>query len=141
MRPFLADLVKRYPSEGGIYLSEFGFSEPFENECVSQTVTFSTVLRFSKNFIYQITQDSGRTAYFNSYLGEVLTGIVEDGLPVKGVFGWSMVDNFEWISGLSSTSARPAARPKLICSSIRRPIRRLQQVRRCIPHCPIKLIF
>lgn len=32
VRPFLADLVKRYPTKGGIYLSEFGFAEPYENE-------------------------------------------------------------------------------------------------------------
>jgi beta-glucosidase len=108
VRPFLADLAKRYPTEGGIYLSEFGFSEPFENEYAYQLAAARHgVLRLSKTFIYQITQDSGRTAYFNSYLGEVLKGIVEDGIPIKGVFGWSMVDNFEWNSGLSSTSTRP----------------------------------
>jgi beta-glucosidase len=59
-------------------------------------------LGFSKQFIYQVTQDSGRTAYYLSYLGEVLKGIVEDGLPIKGTFAWSLVDNFEWNSGLSS---------------------------------------
>ncbi len=57
-----------------------------------------------KPFIYQITEDSGRTAYFNSYLGEVLLGIVDDKLPIKGTFAWSLVDNFEWNSGLSSES-------------------------------------
>lgn len=56
-----------------------------------------------KQYIYQITQDNGRTAYFNSYLGEVLKGVVEDGLDIRGVFAWSMLDNFEWNSGLSST--------------------------------------
>ncbi|ORY32853.1 glycoside hydrolase superfamily [Naematelia encephala] len=87
VRPFLADLVNRYPTKGGIYLSEFGFSEPFENE---------------KNYIYQITEDTGRTTYYLSYLGEVLKAINDDGLPVKGTFAWSLVDNFEWNSGLST---------------------------------------
>ncbi|RSH88885.1 hypothetical protein EHS25_002547 [Saitozyma podzolica] len=87
VRPFLADLVKRYPTKGGIYLSEFGFAEPYENE---------------KQFIYQVTEDAGRTAYYMSYLGEVLKGIVDDGIPIKGTFAWSLVDNFEWNSGFST---------------------------------------
>ena len=87
LRTLLAQLVERYPTEGDIHLSEFGFSEPFENE---------------ENFLYQITEDVARTAYFNSYLGEVLKGVVEDGVPIKGVFAWSMLDNFEWNSGLGT---------------------------------------
>lgn len=59
-------------------------------------------LTIRRQYIYQVTQDNGRTAYFNSYLGEVLKGIVDDGLPIKGTFAWSMLDNFEWNSGLSS---------------------------------------
>lgn len=39
-----------------------------------------------------------------SYLGEVLKGIVDDGIPIKGTFAWSLVDNFEWNSGFSSES-------------------------------------
>jgi beta-glucosidase len=59
-----------------------------------------------KQFIYQVTEDAGRTAYYMSYLGEVLKGIVDDGIPIKGTFAWSLVDNFEWNSGFSSESRR-----------------------------------
>ena len=55
-----------------------------------------------KEFIYQVTNDGGRTAYYLSYLGEVLKGICDDGLPIKGTFAWSLVDNFEWNSGFST---------------------------------------
>jgi beta-glucosidase len=44
--------------------------------------------------------------YFNSILGEVLKAICDDGTPVKGSFAWSLVDNFEWNSGLSSELLR-----------------------------------
>jgi beta-glucosidase len=32
MRPLLCRLSERYPTKGGIYLTEFGFAEPYENE-------------------------------------------------------------------------------------------------------------
>ena len=32
VRPFLKYLVDKYPAQGGIYLSEFGFAEAYENE-------------------------------------------------------------------------------------------------------------
>lgn len=89
---------------------------------VSELNTWLITFDRRKNYIYQITEDSGRTAYFNSYLGEVLKGIVDDKIPIKGTFAWSLVDNvsilrlylvqfllirygqFEWNSGLSSES-------------------------------------
>ena len=37
-----------------------------------------------------------------SYLTEVLKGLCDDGLPIKGTFAWSLVDNFEWNTGFSA---------------------------------------
>ncbi|WWD17113.1 hypothetical protein CI109_101550 [Kwoniella shandongensis] len=93
LRQSLSDLLRRYPTDGGIYLSEFGFAEPGENE---------------QPYKYIATTDTKRELYFLSYLGEVLKAIVEDGTPVKGTFGWSLVDkllrisqSFEWNNGFS----------------------------------------
>lgn len=42
--------------------------------------------------------DERRTAYFESHLGAVQDAI-DDGVPVKGYFAWSLLDNFEWAEG------------------------------------------
>ncbi|WVQ99492.1 hypothetical protein IAU59_006627 [Kwoniella sp. CBS 9459] len=77
VRGFLKDLTQRYPTDGGIYLSEFGFAEPEENE---------------QAYKYIVTTDTKRELYFLSYLGEVLKAIHEDGIDVRGTFAWSLVD-------------------------------------------------
>ncbi|OCF32930.1 hypothetical protein I316_05267 [Kwoniella heveanensis BCC8398] len=77
IRGFLKDLTQRYPTNGGIYLSEFGFAEPEENE---------------QAYKYIVTTDTKRELYFLSYLGEVLKAIHEDGTDVRGTFAWSLVD-------------------------------------------------
>ena len=42
--------------------------------------------------------DAARIAYFNSHLAQ-LTQLKAEGLPVKGYFAWSLLDNFEWAFG------------------------------------------
>ncbi len=42
--------------------------------------------------------DHGRTAYLRAHLGAVLDAI-ESGVPVRGYFYWSLLDNFEWAWG------------------------------------------
>ncbi|MEP7293060.1 MAG: GH1 family beta-glucosidase [Chloroflexota bacterium] len=42
--------------------------------------------------------DDRRTAYFEGHL-EAVQHAVDDGVPVKGYFAWSLMDNFEWAEG------------------------------------------
>ncbi|KAK7054359.1 hypothetical protein VNI00_003553 [Paramarasmius palmivorus] len=105
MRPYLGELQRRWPTKK-MYITEFGFSEPFEG------------LRQPQQ-LYRIKEDVARTDYFMTYLGEILLAIHEDNLPIAGVFAWgrpsfpacicklkssglAMIDNMEWASGLSS---------------------------------------
>jgi beta-glucosidase len=45
-------------------------------------------------------RDDQRIAYLRAYLGAVLDAI-EAGVPVRGYFVWSLLDNFEWAFGYS----------------------------------------
>ncbi|KAK0451444.1 glycoside hydrolase superfamily [Desarmillaria tabescens] len=81
----LKDLHSRWPSNK-LYVSEFGFAGPYENE---------------KTDLSQIKEDVDRTNYFLTYLGEMLLCIHEDGVPIQGAFAWAMLDNAEWASGTS----------------------------------------
>ncbi|KAI4528382.1 glycoside hydrolase [Schizophyllum commune Loenen D] len=85
VRGLLNELQKRWPSPK-IYVSEFGFAEPLEDE---------------RKTLAEIKEDVGRTNYYMTYLGEILQAIHEDGLPIGGIFAWAMVDNAEWVSGLA----------------------------------------
>ena len=44
--------------------------------------------------------DSGRVMYLRNYLAE-LNRAVAEGVPIKGYFLWSLLDNFEWADGYS----------------------------------------
>ncbi|KIK57390.1 glycoside hydrolase family 1 protein [Collybiopsis luxurians FD-317 M1] len=88
LRASFKEYHKRWPAKK-IYLSEFGFAEPFEG--VRQP-----------SLIYHITEDVDRTNYYMTYLAELLLSIHEDGIPVQGAFAWAMVDNAEWNSGQSA---------------------------------------
>jgi len=70
-----------------MYISEFGFVEPFEE---------------LRTELFRITEDVARTNYFMTYLGQILLSIHEDGVPIAGAFAWAMIDNAEWNSGLSA---------------------------------------
>ncbi|KAG7088776.1 hypothetical protein E1B28_012742 [Marasmius oreades] len=88
LRGALREMQKRWPTKK-MYISEFGFVEPFEGTRQPQE-------------LFQIKEDVARTNYFMTYLGEILLAIHEDKLPIAGAFAWSMVDNIEWGSGLST---------------------------------------
>ncbi|XP_031394954.1 beta-glucosidase 44-like isoform X2 [Punica granatum] len=45
--------------------------------------------------------DTARIDYYRSYLKELKTAI-DNGANVTGYFAWSLVDNFEWMSGYTS---------------------------------------
>jgi beta-glucosidase len=42
--------------------------------------------------------DTDRVAFLRSYVGELQRATAE-GVPVRGYFLWSLIDNFEWIAG------------------------------------------
>ncbi|KAF7377506.1 Glycoside hydrolase family 1 protein [Mycena sanguinolenta] len=96
LRSYLKGLQTRWPTNK-MYVSEFGFVEPFEE---------------LRTEIFRITEDVARTGkpfnsmfsadYFMTYLGQILLSIHEDGVPIMGAFAWAMVDNAEWNDGLSA---------------------------------------
>lgn len=45
-------------------------------------------------------RDSKRISYFDTYLTQI-AGAIEDGVPVKGFYAWTLIDNFEWSHGIS----------------------------------------
>ena len=65
-----------------IYITENGYSS-------------SDVLRSDGR-----VQDTDRVLYLRNYLDE-LHRAVSEGIPVKGYFLWSLLDNFEWSDGFS----------------------------------------
>ncbi|KAI8579915.1 hypothetical protein K450DRAFT_239709 [Umbelopsis ramanniana AG] len=86
IREQLKYLSKTYPTKGGLYISEFGWAEAFENQRTEQ---------------YQIVSDYGRETYYRDYLNEFLLSIHQDGVDLRGVFAWSLYDNYEWALGLT----------------------------------------
>lgn len=86
LRGFYKGLQTRWPTKK-MYISEFGFVEPFE------------ALRTE---MFRITEDVARTDYFMTYLGQILLSIHEDEVPIQGAFAWAMIDNAEWSSGTSA---------------------------------------
>jgi len=44
-------------------------------------------------------KDEKRSDYLLRHLEEIHRAIAEDGVPVKGYFHWSLMDNFEWAKG------------------------------------------
>ena len=47
----------------------------------------------------EILKDEFRVKYFESYVEAMAQASAEDGVNVKGYFGWSLMDNFEWAEG------------------------------------------
>lgn len=45
-------------------------------------------------------RDRERTGYCEEHLA-ALAALLEDGLPLKGYFAWSLLDNYEWAIGYS----------------------------------------
>ncbi|WP_340681667.1 GH1 family beta-glucosidase [Amycolatopsis coloradensis] len=81
----LADLIHRLTDEYGaraIYVTESGAA--FDDKVAEDGSV----------------HDADRIAYLEEHLGAV-AGAAEAGAPVKGYFAWSLLDNFEWDSGLS----------------------------------------
>ncbi|KAJ7054170.1 glycoside hydrolase superfamily [Mycena amicta] len=86
LRSYLKGVHQRWPTNK-MYISEFGFVEPFEE---------------LRTELFRITEDVARTDYFMTYLGQILLSIHEDNVPIAGAFAWAMIDNAEWSSGTSA---------------------------------------
>jgi beta-glucosidase len=81
LRKLLVRLAKDY-SPPAIYITENGAAFPD--------------IRSHDGHVH----DLERTAYLESHVAAVAQAIA-DGSPVRGYFGWSLLDNFEWAEGYS----------------------------------------
>ena len=45
--------------------------------------------------------DDEHVAYMSEYVEEMRLALVEDGVDMRGYFGWSLLDNYEWSDGYS----------------------------------------
>lgn len=79
LRKLLTWISNRY-SNPDIYITEGGWS-------------------IQANTSAEAQNDLARIQYFANYTSEILNSINEDGVNVKGYFGWSLMDNFEWEMG------------------------------------------
>ncbi|KZT70480.1 glycoside hydrolase family 1 protein [Daedalea quercina L-15889] len=80
-RSLLNYLWKTY--EKLIYVTENGFAVKDEHQMS----------------LPEALHDKDRLEYFEGYANAMLGPVSEDGVPVKGYFGWSLLDNFEWTDG------------------------------------------
>lgn len=79
LRKLLCWINKRYNPNGGIIITENGCANKEESEESGKNDTF-------------------RVEFLHGYITEVCKAINE-GVPVKGYFVWSLLDNFEWAFG------------------------------------------
>ncbi|KAI9146725.1 Beta-glucosidase 1B [Paramyrothecium foliicola] len=80
VRPILGYWQHTYPTEYGITLGEFGLP-PYRAAEMSDD---------------QHVMDPAQSNFYIPFLREILKAINYDGIKMKGIFGWSFVDNWEW---------------------------------------------
>ncbi|PSR73245.1 hypothetical protein PHLCEN_2v10905 [Hermanssonia centrifuga] len=80
-RDLLNYLYKRYRKP--IYVTENGFAVKDED----------------KKTVEEALQDDDRVQYYRGVTSSLLAAVKEDGVDVRGYFGWSLLDNFEWADG------------------------------------------
>ncbi|KAG6831012.1 hypothetical protein H0H92_013199 [Tricholoma furcatifolium] len=92
VRGSLKDLQERWPTKK-MYVSEFGFTEPFEAQWTELYQITEDTMRTSNVDVYFLTVTDlillCYTDYFMTYLGEILLAIHEDNLPIAGTFAWA----------------------------------------------------
>jgi len=68
--------------KGAVYVTENGWS------CHSMTADAAA-------------RDEEQVGYYRDYVEQMRLAVVEDGVDVRGYFGWSLLDNYEWSDGYS----------------------------------------
>ncbi|KAK4048912.1 hypothetical protein OIV83_004468 [Microbotryomycetes sp. JL201] len=86
-RRMLKYISEKYPTKGGIYITEFGFSPAGEAE---------------RQNLAPILWDEARQIYYRNYLTELLYATNVDKIDVRGALAWSILDNFEWQAGMGT---------------------------------------
>ena len=81
---FLHYIQDTWHPSGGISVSEFGWTEPFEDQ---------------KALKQDILTDPGRVMYYRTYMEAILVAISE-GVNVVGCLAWAIMDNLEWVDGM-----------------------------------------
>jgi beta-glucosidase/6-phospho-beta-glucosidase/beta-galactosidase len=84
MRKYL-NHVKNYYEVPKIYVTEFGVDVAGESDMTKEVAL----------------KDTYRQEYYQRYMYQVALAFKEDKVPLKGVFAWSLMDNFEWGDGLN----------------------------------------
>lgn len=77
--------IKDYYEVEDIYITEFGCDVKGESD-MSKEVAL---------------KDTYRQEYYQRYMYQVALAAQEDKVRVKGIFAWSLMDNFEWGDGLN----------------------------------------
>jgi beta-glucosidase len=85
LRKLLSWAAKRYPSSE-FWVSELGVAVPNEAQLS----------------IDLIIKDQFRIDFFNTHLQAIMDACLLDGVPVKTVLVWSLLDNWEWQFGYTS---------------------------------------
>ncbi|KAL7415189.1 glycoside hydrolase family 1 protein [Mrakia frigida] len=84
LRKLLNYLYDRYKTP--IYMTENGWAIMNENDLTGE----------------EAVHDASRVQYFQGQLAALRDAVVIDKIPVHSYFAWSMLDNFEWASGLQA---------------------------------------
>lgn len=88
------------PPDAGVELTQMGY--PFAPEALEGVIR--TVARHSKRPIYVTengvaTEDDARRVAFIDRAVEGVFACLRDGIDVRGYIHWSLLDNWEWVSG------------------------------------------
>jgi len=84
MRKYLEHVHEHYKAES-VYVTEFGVDVQGESD-----MTLAEAL-----------EDNYRQEYYKRYMEQIALAKKESKVPVKGIFAWSLMDNFEWGDGLN----------------------------------------
>jgi beta-glucosidase/6-phospho-beta-glucosidase/beta-galactosidase len=104
---FLHYIQNKWKPAGGIAISEFGFTEPFE---------------YYKTLRQDILTDPIRTLYYQDYVKALLLAISE-GVNVVGALAWSIADNLEWTAGFTVKFGLQVSKPLVSSISFASPDR------------------